>query len=430
MPPAAGRRPKSRPLRKSARDRLLLRARLLLPISGPPVENALIEITAGKITALGPASPGHGAQDLGDTLVLPGLINAHCHLDYTGVAGKIPPTKSFGAWIKTLLAIKSEWGRSDYQRSWAEGAAMLLRTGTTTVGDIEVVPELLPAAWDTTPLRVFSFLEMTGVRSGRPPAQILGQALAQLAALGDATHPAGLSPHALYSTTPALLKLAAAAARKKNLRIATHVAESDEEFDMYLHGRGPLFDWLHSQRDCSDCGQRSPVQQLERLGLLSSRFLAIHVNYLGPGDAALLARRGAHVVHCPRSHAYFRHQPFPFSELKRAGVNVALGTDSLASINRPRHRPTELNMFSEMQCFAARNPGVPARAILQMATLQGARALGMKGQLGEIIPGAAADLIGIPFSGKKRDAIEAAVHHSGDVSSSMIAGRWAIPHPK
>ncbi len=150
---------------------------------------------------------------------------------------------------------------------------------------------------------------------------------------------AGLSPHAPYSTSPELLSAAATAAREHGWLLTTHVAESADEFDMYLHSCGAMFDWLKSQRDMSDCGI-SPVAHLARHGVLSPNFLAVHVNYLAQGDVELLARSGASVVHCPGSHAYFHHRAFPFEELDRGGINICLGTDSLATMSQSPQRAT------------------------------------------------------------------------------------------
>src|SRR5207244_6094196 len=194
---------------------------------------------------------------------------------------------------------------------------------------------------------------------------------------------AGLSPHAPYSTTPELLRLSAATAREKGWRLVTHVAESDLELEMFSRARGEMFEWLQrNERDMSDCGLGSPVQHLERHGYLANNLLAVHVNYLAPGDAALLGRRGVSVAHCPRSHAFFQHRRFPREELAAAGVNIALGTDSLASVTRLRGQPLELNLLTEMQTFAAANPGVPPDEIARMSTVQGARALGWQGRIG------------------------------------------------
>ena len=195
---------------------------------------------------------------------------------------------------------------------------------------------------------------------------------------------------------------------------------------MFAKAAGVMFDWLHrNERDMSDCGLGSPVQHLDRNGALCQQLLAVHLNYLGGGDAGLLARNKVSVAHCPRSHAYFGHEKFPFNTLTRAGVNVCLGTDSLATVYKTRKQSVELSMFEEMRAFAEAHPRVPPLRILEMATLNGARALGLAGQAGELAPGARADLITIPFAGKPSEAATAVLSHRGDVSSTMIDGEWA-----
>ena len=411
---------------------MILRARTILPLSRPPIEDGAVVISENRIRAIGSWTDlqAHAAGeilDLGEVILLPGLVNAHCHLDYTDMAGLWPPPKKFTDWIPLMLAAKAEWSYTEYARSWLNGARMLLQTGTTTVADIEAAPELLPEMWDATPLRVFSFLEMTGVRSKRIPAEILGQALEKADSLAHPRCRAALSPHAPYSTSPELLRLCAGAARERNLRIATHVAESEQEFEMFTRARGEMFHWLQRNgRDMSDCGHGSPVRHVEMDGLLGGTFLAIHVNCLAPGDAELLGKRGVHVVHCPRSHEYFRHPPFPRGELAGAGVNLCLGTDSLATVRKNGKEKIELNLFAEMQAFASISKAVPSEDILKMATLAGAKALGMAGQIGELSENAFADLIAIPFNGKVADIFDAVVHHPSTVSASMIDGNWAI----
>jgi cytosine/adenosine deaminase-related metal-dependent hydrolase len=173
----------------------------------------------------------------------------------------------------------------------------------------------------------------------------------------------------------------------------------------------------------ADCGLGSPLAQVARCGLLGEDFLAVHANYLLPADVDALAASGASVVHCPRSHAYFQHRRFPFAELAAAGVNICLGTDSLASvIHSPRHKP-ELNLFLEMRSFAAAHPGVAPETIVQMATSNGARALGRQGRAGELSPGARADLIAIPCHGAADGSAAEVVRHSGPVAMSIIDGR-------
>ncbi len=413
---------------------VILRARVVLPVARPPIDDGAVLLAGNRIAAVGRwrelgASSRAPTTDLGEVILLPGLVNAHCHLDYTVMAGLIPPPRSFTGWITSVVSLKAAWAYSDYAQSWLRGAGMLLRRGVTTVADIEAVPELLPEVCNATPLRVFSFLELTGVKSRHAPRDIVREAVETIAALPSGRGGAGLSPHAPYSTTPELLRFSGQAARKRNWRLVIHVAESAQEFDMFMHRRGEMFDWLKNQRDTADCGHGSPVQHLARHGLLADNLLAVHVNYLGDGDAALLGERHVSVVHCPRSHAYFRHRRFPWQVLADAGVNICLGTDSLASIQRWPHVPPELDLFAEMKSFAANHPEVSPDTILKMATLNGAQALGRSGDLGELSAHALADLIAIPFSGPAADVGEAVVHHAGAVAAVMIDGKWVI-HPQ
>lgn len=413
---------------------MLLRARTVLPVSAPPIENGAVLLSANRIRAVGPFSElqkkyGEKAIDLGEVILLPGLVNAHCHLDYTDMAGQLPPPKTFTDWIGSITAAKSGWGYSEYARSWLRGAHMLLKSGATTVADIEAMPDLLPEMWDSTPLRVFSFLEMTGIRSRRHPKEILRDAVDKIDSLTHARSRCLLSPHAPYSTRPQLLKLTAALARKRNWRVSTHIAESDQEFEMFMHGRGAMHDWLaRNERDNSDCGQGSPVAHIARNNLLGENMLAVHVNLLARGDATLLARRKTHVVHCPRSHDYFRHPPFQRQKLASAGVNLCLGTDSLATTRKTPRQKLELDLFEEMRLLASKDKDLSPAEILRMATVNGARALGLRRLVGELVENSLADLIALPAD-KKDDVYETVLAHAGTVSASMIDGRWVIPPP-
>ena len=411
----------------------ILRARIVAPVSRPPIENGAVLVSGDRIRAVGAwndLARRHVAQsrDLGEVVLLPGLVNAHCHLDYTDLAGQIAPPRSFTDWIKCMVELKNGWSYSDFAQSWLNGARMLVRTGTTTVGDIEAVPVLLPEVWEATPLRVISFIEVLGVRPHRTPADILSKATAVMANLPTGHSRAALSPHATYSTTPELLRLVAAMVRDRGWLVSTHVAESSEEYDMFKAASGPMFEWLaHGERDMSDCGGVSPVRHLERTGLLSENLLAIHVNHLDPGDAELLARRGVSVVHCPRSHDYFAHRSFPLPSLLRAGVNLCLGTDSLATTRRGHGQPLQLDLFAEMRALRSAWVGVAPERVLRLVTVNAARALGLAGRVGEIAEEAFADLITVPFGGPVRKVYEEVTHRTGPVSASMIGGKWVVP---
>jgi len=410
---------------------VLLRARLLLPIARPPIEDAAVIISGERIRWTGKRRdlpPGfHGEEhDLGDVILMPGLVNAHCHLDYTNMSGQIAPPKRFTDWIQAIVALKGTWGLEDYAASWRHGAEMLVRSGVTTVADIEAVPELLPEAWNATPLRVISFRELIHLRQRPTTEEIVEQAMNHCLGLPGSEGRVGFSPHAPYTTTPELLEQAARAAQRRGWRLATHVAESEEEFEMFMYGQGPMFDWLKNQRDMSDTGRGSPVEHLERCGYLDNTLIAIHCNHLGRHDATLLGSRGVSVVHCPRSHDFFRHLKFPRSELQATGVNLCLGTDSLASVRKSSTKLPRLDLFAEMQILAAQEAGLEPEMILRMATVNGAQALGRAGELGEISTGALADLIAVPFAGASSDAAVAALHHPGDVAASLIGGQWAM----
>ncbi len=410
---------------------MILRARVVYPGTTPAIADGAVVVSGRLIKAIGRwkdlKGTGGRVFDLGEMALLPGLVNAHCHLDYTGMAGQFPPPRVFTEWLKLITETKAGWDRADYETSWQAGAQMLLHSGTTTVGDIEAVPELLPEARHATPLRVFSYLEMLGITHRRPPAQILDQAIRKLQSLPGQSRSAGLSPHAPYSTLPALLRLTGRTMRRQRLRVCIHVAESSLEFEMFQEGSGVMYDWLRrSSREMSDCGLGSPVRHLRECGLLGERVLAAHVNYLARGDATLLGESGTHVVHCPRSHYYFGHQQFPLRTLRRAGVNICLGTDSLASVYKSRRERVELSMFDEMRALARAHPQLRPEAILRMATINGARALGLASQTGELRPRTCADLILLPFNGAPAHVAEAAVNYRGPVSGSMIQGQWAL----
>ena len=413
---------------------MLYRARTVLPVRGQPIANGALWVRDGRIHEVG-AWPElrrkvhEPVVDLGEVLVHPGWVNAHCHLDLTDLAGRIAPPKSFCDWLQSLLGARSGWSYSEFAASWIRGAGQLLQTGTTTVVNIESAPEMLGDVRPTTPLRVWSLVELTGIRRQGDATAIVASALEILDQVPLGRGGVGLSPHAPYSTQPALLALVAAVARCRHWPIACHIAESRDEFEMFQYARGPLYQWLATQRPMDDCGLGSPVAHCARQGLLSPRLMVVHANHLGAGDIPLLAESGASVVHCPQSHDYFQHPRFPLAELRTAGVNVCLGTDSLASTRKLGRRHPTLSMAEEFHTFMAYHPGVPPAEILMMATHSGARALGLGGQLGELSHGAWADCAVIPYDGPLARAEAAAIEHRGKVAATMIAGEWAWLSP-
>jgi cytosine/adenosine deaminase-related metal-dependent hydrolase len=410
----------------------------VVPVAAPPIPDGAVWISGHQIRAVGswseireiPKAAQGPVTDLGEAAVFPGLVNAHCHLDYTAMTGLLMPPREFPDWIKGILTLKSQWTDSEFADSWLLGARQQLETGTTTVANIETRAHQLAGLRAATPLRIFSFLEMTGIRSGREPERILAEAMEVLKSLPPNRGGVGLSPHAPYSTSPELLRVVADAARRDGWRITCHVAESEPEFDMFMYRRGSLFSWLENQRPNADCGLGSPVQHLHRYGLLDAPLLAVHVNCLWGDDARRLAARGASVVHCPRSHAYFSHPRFQREALTEAGVPICIGTDSLASTRASRDGAPVLSLIDELRTLASDDPGLSPRRMLAEVTVNPARALGLKSVLGELSTGALADLLVIPHAGSVSTVEEALIHHRGSVGATMIGGRWEWISPE
>jgi cytosine/adenosine deaminase-related metal-dependent hydrolase len=379
---------------------MLYLADIVLPISSPPLTHGAVRVEESEIVAVGPAAdlppqPGETVTDLGASTLLPGLINAHCHLDFTWFKGALSPKQGFTEWIKMINALRRSFTTQDYIDSIAEGFDLLAQGGTTTVANIEAFPELLPHL-PVPPLRTWWFLELIDVRSRINEDETLLGALSFFEKHPEWLGGFGLSPHAPYTASVDLYRLARTCGEKYGMLSTTHIAESVEEHEMFSHAKGPLYDFLASLgRDNSDCGQGSALSHLVEHGVIGPNCIIAHLNYLQDYDYELVARSGASVVHCPKCHTYFGHAPFPLKALREYGVNVCLGTDSLASNNA-------LDMRSEMREAQAMH-GLSDREVLEMVLLNGARALGQTGKLGQISPGSVADLVAFPHTAQESD---------------------------
>ena len=369
---------------------MLYLADVVLPISSPPIARGAVRVEGSKVVAFGSAAEllphiGEPIEDLGACTLLPGLINGHCHLDYTNIRGSIAPKTSFTEWIKTINALRRSFNTEDYIDSIAEGFQMLAQSGVTTVANIESVPEVLPRL-PVPPLRTWWFLELIDIRTRVDEDATLLGALSFFEDHPEWLGGFGLSPHAPYTASVALYRLARTCGENYGMLSTTHIAESVEEHEMFSYGRGALHDFLGTLgRDNSDCGQGSSLSHLVEHGVIGRNCIIAHVNYLQDYDYELLAGTGASVVHCPKCHTYFGHAPFPLKMLREYGINVCLGTDSLASNN-------SLDLRSEMR-EAQEFQGLGDREVLEMVLLNGAQALGQSGKLGEIAPGSIADLV-------------------------------------
>ena len=373
---------------------MLYRADTVLPMVGEAISRGAVRVQGDRIMAVGRECeftpfPDEKVVDLGACTLLPGLINAHCHLDYTHFRGSISPGHSFTEWIKSINALRRAFGPSDFIEAIAEGFQLLEESGVTTVANIESLPELLPLL-PVPPLRTWWFLELIDVRQRMNGEETLYGALRFFDKHPEWLGGFGLSPHAPYTASIDLYRLARACGDTHAMLATTHIAESVEEHEMFTHARGPLYDFLAEMgRDNSDCGQGSPLSHLVEHGVIGENWIIAHLNYLQDYDYELVSGTGVSVVHCPKCHAYFGHAKFPLEELRARGVNICLGTDSLASNNA-------LDMRSEMREVQQAH-FLPDREALEMATVNGARALKQRGNIGEITPGALADLVAFPY---------------------------------
>jgi len=369
---------------------MLYLADVVLPISSPVITRGAVRVEGSKIVAVGsadelPALPGEAVVDLGASTLMPGLINAHCHLDYTKFKGSIASRQSFTEWIKNINALRLSFTPKEYLESIAEGFQMLAQGGVTTVANIEAFPELL-FQLPVPLLRTWWFLELIDVRKRVDQEDTLRGALSFFEKHADWLGGFGLSPHAPYTASVDLYRLARTCGEKYGMLSTTHIAESVEENEMFSHARGPLYDFMAELgRDNSDCGQGSALSHLIEHGVIGNNCIIAHLNYLQDYDYELVASSGASVVHCPKCHTYFGHAVFPLKALRDHGVNICLGTDSLASNN-------SLDMRSEMR-EAQHVHDLSDREVLEMATIHGARALGQAGKLGQISEGSLADLV-------------------------------------
>lgn len=399
----------------------IYRAKTLVTMDGPPVDDGAVAVAGERIMAAGRfaevRAQGGTVNDLGDVVLLPGLINAHCHLDFTALCGKIAPQRSFADWILQINGLRRDFSDEDFLESIARGFEEAQRWGTTTLANIESMPALL-SRMAPPPLRTWWFAELIDIRPRLSAKEMVADSLTSFRDKQDWRGGFGLSPHAPYTASAKLTRLAASAARQGDLLLATHLAESQEEMEMFRDGRGPLFELLQSLgRPMDDCGAgKTPLAVMLERETIDERWILVHLNELTEEDFARLKKGPRfHIAHCPRSSRYFRHAPFALRRLAELGFNICLGTDSLAS-------NSSLSLFAEMRTVREANPNLPPEAILEMATVNGARALLQEGALGRIRTGFLADLIALPIANPGNDVFSAVISWDETVPWMMLAG--------
>jgi cytosine/adenosine deaminase-related metal-dependent hydrolase len=369
----------------------VFRARWLIPAEGPILEDAALVADGGCIVRIGPWSSLKAHVGGSDTVehfpesaLLPGLVNAHTHLSLSDMRGKFRPTKNFAAWIAKLAARRQLRTQASMRRAVEAGARECREAGTVAGADLTLDTSLDDQlGGDGTKWCVFSEV----LRFGEAGRERLRQAIAEVEALSRTglIRP-GLSPHAPYTLGADLFVEVRRAADARGWPVSTHLHETQDEIAFVERGEGSLHSWLSLlqflPRDWQPAGVR-PIRMLADAGFFSGPVLVAHANYLTDDDIAVLAGSGSSVAFCPRSHAFFKHKDHPWRRLLAAGVNVCLGTDSLASC-------PSLSVLDEAKFLFAQG-GAEPQLLLAMATRRGARALSLEDVTGDLREGLAAE---------------------------------------
>jgi aminodeoxyfutalosine deaminase len=395
------------------------RAAWILPIADAPIRDGWIAIDRGRVAALGArASAGDRAVDLGSVAILPGLVNAHTHLELSYLRDEVPPASEFVAWIRNvMLARRARPDARAREILDALDAALVevTRAGTAVVGDISnTLVTVAPLV--ASPLAAVVFYELIRFNAADPQG-VVDEANAALAAVPASTRVrTSLAAHAPYSVAPLVLRaIRAAVDRSPFAPCSIHLSESAEEVEFIRSGSGA---WRTLLEEVGAWDPQwvppggSPVQFVDESGFLDASTLAIHGVQMSAEDLERLARRGATLVTCPRSNFHTGAGAPPIAEFYASGVHVAVGTDSLAST-------PDLNVFAELATMRALAPSVPARRLLDSATRQGARALGFDAEFGTIEPGKSARLIAVDVPPDVEDVEEYLV---GGIQPAQI--RW------
>ncbi len=315
--------------------------------------------------------------DLGEGVLAPGWVNAHAHLELTGMEGLVSAGEVFPDWIKGLLRERAGLTAADFDSAVERGAGRLLEGGTTTVGDVDSTgasARVLAAH----PLRAVVFREVLDIGDSARREETMDALRAPLPSGADLS--LGVSPHAGYTVSDALLEELSADLADRELPVQAHWNETREEVD-WERAQPSAFDGL-----VMPSPGRPTLERLDAAGLLRRPASLVHANFPGEGDARLLRDRGVVIVHCPGAHAWFDRGDFDIESWWAEGVDVALGTDSLAG-------NAALDMGREVSLFREAHPGASPGQVFDMATRAGARALGLEGRVGALSEGSRADLV-------------------------------------
>ena len=352
----------------------------------------------GRIVAVGAADTAN-VIDMGQVAILPGLVNPHTHLEFSRLDAPLgTPEMAFPDWIRRVIAWRNEQ-RTDARESdlWRHRAIQAgiresTAAGVTTLGEIATLPVIPIGRYSD--FAGVAFLELLGLRDETHDALLAAAERFVSSFRSVPTGGAGLSPHAPYTVSPKLLERVVRLSAQEQLPVAMHLAETRDELELLRDADGPLCALLRDL-DAWQAGviplSTRPLNYLESLAK-AHRALVVHGNYLDRDEIELVAqhRERMSIVFCPRTHAYFGHDPYPLSEMLRSGARVAIGTDSRAS-------NPDLSILNELKFAARAHPQVAPGTILRMGTLDAASAIGIDDRVGSLSVGKRADFVVLPI---------------------------------
>lgn len=372
----------------------IYRADWVLPISDDPVPSGWVSVHDNRITGVGTgAAPG--AVDLGRAAILPALVNVHTHLELSYLHRRVAAGSSFVEWVRTLMALRRQYpdpSAPAIVTAARDAMAAARASGTGLVGDVSNTLVTVPLLREAG-MAAQVFHELLGFNVADPTARVQSASAAAAASrAAERDVRVTLAAHAPYSVSPGMFRAIRSAVDAQPAPVTTvHLGESPDEVEFLRHGTGPfraLIEELGVWAPEWEPPGVSPVAYLSDLGFLDRCSLVVHGVQFDGDDLSRLAALGVTVASCPRSNLHVGVGSPPLEAFYAMDVNVAFGTDSLASV-------ADLNLFSELQEARRIAPRVPARRLLESATLAGARALGFDAEFGSIDTGKRAALIAV-----------------------------------
>ncbi|MCC7478085.1 amidohydrolase family protein [bacterium] len=392
---------------------MILRAKYALLEAGEVRRDVRLEVDGARIVSITsgfkPSAP-RADIDLGNAVLMPGLVNAHAHLELEFTAGQIDQHDDFLGWLQQIRDMKAGRGNRGTEYP-AQSISELLACGCTAVVD-HYTTAMDFEALRMAGLRYLPLREYFQFNNHSPDKE-------QLRALSAG----GFAPHAPYTASIEVCRSCRELADESDTPLSTHLAEIPAEIAFVRDGRDPQVEELLRRAGAWDESWRgtgmSPIAWFAQEGILNRRSFAVHANYPQPGDHEILQASGATVVFCPSTHAYFGHPEHPIASYLAAGIPVALGTDSLAS-------NSSLSPLHEAQQVRRSYPQVRAEQVFAAVTQAGLNALGAERELGSLEPGRLADLAAYQLDGDPGPDFAAlfdAVLAKGQAALTMVGGK-------